>query len=79
MSSAKTTVNMFSYGLLWLKKRFLFYFMHMSVLPACVFVHHVCVPGNHRGQKMFLGPLERELQMVVSHYIGCWELRSGPL
>lgn len=35
----------------------------MSILPACV-------PAVHRGQERVLDPLELELQMVVSQYVG---------
>lgn len=43
-------------------------FMCMGVLPVSMSVHHFC--SSHRGQKMVSGPLELELQMVVSGYVG---------
>jgi hypothetical protein len=40
--------------------------MHLSVLPACMCVHHTCpVPS---GKKTILKPLD--LQMAVSHPVG---------
>ena len=39
--------------------------MHMSVLPVCVCVCIMCVPGAGRPQKRVL----QELQMVVSHHV----------
>ena len=44
--------------------------MCMGVLPACMTMYCVGVPGAHRGQKRASDPLELELQMVVSHQVG---------
>lgn len=44
-----------------------FYFLCISVLPACVFVH-CCVSGTAGGQKRVLDPCNR------SYRCGCWEL-----
>ena len=41
----------------------------MSVLPACMHVHHM-VPMEVRASKKVLGPLELDLQVVVSHHGG---------
>lgn len=38
------------------------------VLSACISIYHV--PGAHRDQRMVLGSLELELQMVLSHHQG---------
>ena len=46
--------------------------MCMGVLPACNFVHHVCVHDTHGGQKRILDLLALEL-------CGCWKLNLGPL
>lgn len=44
------------------------YFISMSVLPACMYVHHLCaVPLEAREG---LDPLGLELQLVVSHHVG---------
>ena len=51
------------------------YFMCMSVLPACMYVYHICVSHAHVSQKV-LALLELELQMVARHH-GV-ELRSFP-
>ena len=59
----------------------LIYFVGRSVLPACMYVRTMCVPGTHRAQKNVLDPLEVELQMVLSHYVGVgnqtWVLCKG--
>ena len=47
----------------------LFYFMCMSILPACMHVHHVhvcCPQGSEEG----LDSLNMELQMALSHHVG---------
>ena len=38
----------------------------MGVLPACMSMHYVHIPGALRGQKRVLDPLRLELQLVVS-------------
>lgn len=48
---------------------FTFRFMHIRVLPACMYVH-MCKPGAHRSQDSGLDPLELELWMVVSYHVG---------
>ena len=37
------------------------------------------MPGVHRGQKSASNPLELDLQMVVSHRVGCWKSEPNPL
>ena len=37
------------------------------------------MPGAHGGQKKVSDPLELELKVVVSFYVGFWELNPGPL
>ena len=49
---------------------FQIYFMCMGALPIGMPVYHN-VPGTCRGQQRALGPLELELQMLVSHLEGC--------
>lgn len=45
-----------------------FYFMGMGVLSQCVPVYDVC--STCGGLKRALGPLELELQVVVSQHVG---------
>lgn len=52
------------------KKRFIICFSDMSVLPASIYVHHMCAQGCG-GQKMTLDPPELEVQ-------GC-ELELAPV
>ena len=40
----------------------------MLCLHICLFI--TCVPGAHRSQKRESDPLELEVQMVVSYYVG---------
>lgn len=40
----------------------------MGVLPMCVYMNQKC--SAHTDQKRALEPLELELEMVVSHYVG---------
>jgi hypothetical protein len=35
---------------------------------VCMCTRYMC--DNHRGQKMFLDPLELELDMIMSHHVG---------
>lgn len=44
------------------------YVIYMGVLPAYVITLHVC--SAHGGQKRALNPLDRELQVVVTHHVG---------
>jgi hypothetical protein len=44
--------------------------MHMGILPAYMFMHHVCVPGAHRCKKKVLDTLELKLQVAGSCYVG---------
>ena len=55
------------------------YFMCMSVLPACMYVYHICVSHAHVSQKV-LALLELELQMVARHHVvpDTMGLNSGP-
>lgn len=54
--------------------------MRISILSACI-------PGPsmwsiHRGQKMAMGPLELDFQMVVRHPVGdgnYWESNLSPM
>jgi hypothetical protein len=41
---------------------------------ACMYRHlyTTFAPSAYRGQKKVLGPLELELQIVVSHHVGAW-------
>lgn len=50
--------------------------MRVSILTACVSVHHVCsaLGGQERAQD----PLELELQKTVPS-CGWWGLNTGPL
>jgi hypothetical protein len=50
--------------------------MCLNVLPAYA---SICMPGPCIGQKRVLDLLELQLQMVVSHCVGGWELTPGPL
>lgn len=42
----------------------------MNVLPVCMSMRHMLLPGACRGQKIVLDPRELEMQTVVSHHIG---------
>lgn len=44
------------------------FFMYMSILPACMSVHHVPVKCLYRSEKVS-NTLELELRMVVSHHV----------
>jgi hypothetical protein len=44
-----------------------FYFVCMSVLPACIYALHVCINAT---QKKASDSLELKLWMIVSHHIG---------
>lgn len=48
---------------------FIFIFMLVCVLPACIYVYHVCahVCG---GQKRASDTLELEIWLLVSHHVG---------
>lgn len=52
-----------------------FYLMCMS---ACLHVYMcvTCVPGAHGGQKRDLGPLELDLQRVISYHVGFGSLQE---
>jgi hypothetical protein len=50
----------------------------MGILPACMYVT-TYVPSIHRGQKNALGPLELDLQTVVSCCLDCCESNPGLL
>lgn len=43
--------------------------MSMSVLSLCMYLHNMCVPPAHKGQKRVGHPLELELLMVVSYHV----------
>lgn len=45
--------------------------MCVSVLPACVCVHHVCALYLRRSGEGS-EPLDLELRMAVSHQMGTW-------
>jgi hypothetical protein len=47
------------------EKHMYFFFTCMSVLPACIHVHH-------RGQKRVLDPLELELRIIACFHVGTW-------
>lgn len=53
--------------------------MFMSVLPVCIYEHHVYIFGAGRGQKMAMAALELEVQMVVNYTVRCWKWKLGPL
>lgn len=40
---------------------------------------HQCMAGAHGSHEEELDSLKLELQMVVSHNVGYWELNLGPL
>lgn len=44
--------------------------MHMGILPTCMSAFTMHVPGAHSCQKKALDPLDLELKMVMSRYIG---------
>lgn len=48
--------------------------MFMNVLPACIYVCHLCA---HGGQTRTLALLELALQPAVSCHCGCWESNLG--
>lgn len=52
--------------------------MCMSILPACMSVHHVCVPDAHADQKKTSDPLELKSQMKMRFHV-VLELNLGPL
>lgn len=49
----------------------------MSVLPACIFICALCVPGPHGDQKMMLDP-GTEITVICEPLCRCWELNLGP-
>jgi hypothetical protein len=53
------------------------HFMCMSVLPACVYVYHVC--SAHGGQKSVSDLLELWVTDGCEPLCECWELNPGPL
>lgn len=47
---------------------FIFILCVISILPELIYVHNKY--NAHRYQKRVFGPLELELQLVVSHHVG---------
>lgn len=44
--------------------------MWIGIVPACMYVHHVCLVGDHRSQERVLDPLGLELQTFVNCHMG---------
>lgn len=53
---------------IFLRKIKILHFLYVYIFPACVLCT-AFVPGAHGGQKMALGPLELNLQIVVSCHV----------
>ena len=55
-----------------------FYFMHMSVCLACVYVHYVQVWCPWRPEEG-IGSPDAEVKDCCELLCWCWELNQGPL
>ena len=42
----------------------------MSILPACMYVHHICMSDAHRVQEKMSNLLDVQLRMGMSHRAG---------
>lgn len=67
------------------KKRFILFYVYVCVLPVCMYCT-TYVLGTCRGEKRLLGPLELELQVLLSHHVGAgdqiwvlWKSGQGSL
>lgn len=59
-------ISEIAFSFLWI---FYYYFVCISILPACISLHHMHVWNLQRPKEDILDPLELEIEQVVSFHV----------